>query len=65
MQIDVFALLAEARARIQSTTAAIEANRDFRLAEAALAAAVIGGAAPALGGAGAVTVATAAPEGGH
>jgi outer membrane protein TolC len=65
MQIDVFALLAEGRARIQSTTAAIEANRDFRLAEAALAAAVIGGAAPALGGAGAVTVATAAPEGGH
>jgi outer membrane protein TolC len=42
MQIDVFALLTEARARIQSTTAAIEALRDFRLAEANLASAVIG-----------------------
>lgn len=48
MQIDVFSLLTEARARIQSTTAAIEARRDFRLAETGLAAAVIGGsAAPA------------------
>jgi outer membrane protein TolC len=43
MQIDVFALLAEARARILSTTSAIEANRDFRLSEAALGAVVIGG----------------------
>ena len=43
MQIDVFALLSEARARIQSTTATIEALRDFRLAEANLAAALIGG----------------------
>jgi outer membrane protein TolC len=43
MQIDVFALLSEARARILSTTAAIEAARDFRLAEIGLAAAVIGG----------------------
>jgi outer membrane protein TolC len=42
MQIDVFALLTDARARIQSTTAAIEANRDFRLAETNLAGAVIG-----------------------
>jgi len=65
MQIDVFALLAEARARIQSTTAAIEANRDFRLAEATLAAAVIGGAAPASGGASGATVAAATPENGH
>lgn len=65
MQIDVFSLLAEARARIQSTTAAIEANRDFRLAEAALTAAVIGGAALPAGGASGSTVAAAAPEGGH
>ena len=48
MQIDVFALLAEARAAILSTTTAIEAARDFRLAETNLAAAVIGGATPAL-----------------
>ena len=33
MQIDVFALLAEARQRIAATTAAIEAQRDFWLAE--------------------------------
>ena len=32
MQIDVFALLAEARQRIAATTAAIEAQRDFWLA---------------------------------
>jgi len=43
MQIDVFALLAEARARIQATTAAIEAARNFRLAETALTASIIGG----------------------
>lgn len=45
MQIDVFTVLTEARARISSITAAIEAKRDFRLAEAALAAAIIGGKA--------------------
>ena len=33
MQIDVFALLTEARQRIASTTAAIEAERNFWLAE--------------------------------
>jgi outer membrane protein TolC len=43
MQIDVFALLAEARARIASTVAAIEAQRDFWLADANLTAAIIGG----------------------
>jgi len=43
MQVDAFALLVDARARIQSTIAAIDANRDFRLAEAALAAAIVGG----------------------
>src|SRR5207237_7462384 len=43
MQIDVFALLAEARQRIAATTAAIEAKRDFWLASADLAAAVAGG----------------------
>jgi outer membrane protein TolC len=43
MQIDVFALLAEARQRIASTTAAIAAERDFWLADANLAAALVGG----------------------
>ena len=43
MQIDVFALLAEARQRIASTVAAIEAQRDFWLADANLTAAIIGG----------------------
>lgn len=42
MQIDVFALLAEARQRIAATTAAIEAQRDFWLANTNLIAAVAG-----------------------
>jgi outer membrane protein TolC len=46
MQIDVFALLAEARQRIASTVAAIEAQRDFWLADANLTAAIIGGGVP-------------------
>jgi outer membrane protein TolC len=43
MQIDVFALLIEARQRITATNAAIEAERDFWLAEVNLGTAVIGG----------------------
>jgi outer membrane protein TolC len=43
MQIDVFALLAEARQRIAANITAIEARRDYWLAQANLAAAVIGG----------------------
>jgi outer membrane protein TolC len=43
MQVDVFVLLAEARQRIASAGAAIEAERDFRLAETNLGAAVLGG----------------------
>jgi outer membrane protein TolC len=43
MQIDVFALLAEARQRIAATTAAIEALRDFWLASTDLSVAVVGG----------------------
>ena len=43
MQIDVFALLAEARQRIGATVAAIEARREFWLAETNLLAAVVGG----------------------
>ena len=42
MQIDVFALLAEARQRIAATIAAIEAQRDFWLADVDLATAVVG-----------------------
>jgi outer membrane protein TolC len=43
MQIDVFALLAEARQRIAATIAAIEAKRSFWLAAADLTAAIAGG----------------------
>jgi outer membrane protein TolC len=43
MQIDVFALLTEARQRVTATNAAIEAERDFWLAETNLGVAVLGG----------------------
>src|SRR5207237_5092998 len=43
MQVDEFALLAEARARIASTIASIAATRDFFLAETDLSAALAGG----------------------
>lgn len=43
MQIDVFALLTEARQRVAATSAAIEAERDFWLAETNLGAALLGG----------------------
>jgi outer membrane protein TolC len=43
MQVDVFALLAEARQRIASNTAAIAADRDFWLAETDLHAVIAGG----------------------
>jgi len=43
MQIDVFVLLGETRQRIASTTAAIEAEREFWLAETNLGAALLGG----------------------
>jgi outer membrane protein TolC len=45
MQIDVFALLTEARQRLAVNIAAIEAQRDFWLASASLTAAVAGGGA--------------------
>ena len=45
MQIDEFALLAEARQRIASTITAVEARRDFWLATTDLMAAVVGGGA--------------------
>lgn len=43
MQIDVFALLAESRERIAATIAAIEAQRDFWMADTNLKSAVLGG----------------------
>lgn len=43
MLIDVFTLLDEARRRILSTTAAIEAKRDFWIAKTDLQAAIVGG----------------------
>jgi outer membrane protein TolC len=43
MQVDVFALVTEARQRITSQRAAIDANRNFRLAQSELQSAVNGG----------------------
>ena len=64
MQIDVFALLSEARQRIASTNAALEAERDFWLAAADLEAALIaGGSARATEPTS--TTAAAEPAGGH
>jgi outer membrane protein TolC len=57
MQIDVFALLAEAGQRIAANTAAIEAQRDFWLASSALDAALAGGGAVAGGNAANLTTA--------
>jgi outer membrane protein TolC len=62
MQIDVFALLAEARQRIVATTQAIEANREFWLAKADLLVAVVGGGGG--GGSGESSKPMAAAEGG-
>ncbi len=45
MLIDVFALLTEARERIAATRAAVQAKRDFWLADSALSTAVAGGGA--------------------
>ena len=66
MQIDVFALLTEARQRITATTAALEAQREFFLAETALGVAVLGGAGEA-GPAEPMSVASSPSEsvGGH
>src|SRR6266702_7207328 len=46
MQVDVFALLTEARQRIAALRAAIEAKRDFWMAQSELQAAVNGGGRP-------------------
>jgi outer membrane protein TolC len=61
MQIDVFSLLAEARQRVAATTAAIEARRDFWLANTNLFVAVVGGSP---GGDAGESIRTAAVAGG-
>jgi outer membrane protein TolC len=61
MQIDVFALVVEARQRIASQRAAIDASRAFWLAQSELQAAVNGGAED--GGESAATAATSVADG--
>lgn len=65
MQIDVFALLTEARQRITATSAAIEAERDFWLAETNLGAAVLGGGATAASPETTASATAAESPGGH
>jgi outer membrane protein TolC len=64
MQVDVFALLSEARQRIASTSAAIEAQREFFLAQTNLGTAVLGGGTAETAGGGGATAA-AEPTAGH
>ena len=65
MQIDVFALLTEARQRVNASVAAIEAERDFWLAEANLGAAVLGGQGGASEPSPTATAAAEPAGGGH
>lgn len=65
MQIDVFALLVETRQRIASLRAAIEARREFFLAQSDLKAAVIGGETGARVATGTSVTAAPASGGGH
>ncbi len=63
MQIDVFSLLTEARQRVAAATAAIDAGRDFWLADASLRVAIVGGSFGMMAGEQvATTVAAAANE---
>lgn len=65
MQIDVFALLVETRQRIASLRAAIDARREFFLAQSDLKAAVIGGETGARVATGTSVTAAPASGGGH
>lgn len=66
MQIDVFSLLEEARQRISSTMAAIEAQRDFYLAQVNLGTAILGGGVGATTDAATTTAMSGGVEGaGH
>jgi len=66
MQVDIFALLTEARQRLASLRGAIDAKQKLFLAQSDLQTAVNGGGAPASGGDTSTTIAAAAPaDGGH
>lgn len=65
MQVDVFALLVEMRQRIASLRAAIDAKREFFLAQSDLKAAVNGGGTGARVGTGTAVAAAPASGGGH
>lgn len=66
MQVDIFALLTEARQRLASLRGAIDARQRFFLAQSDLQTAVNGGGAPASSGDNSTTIAAAAPaDGGH
>lgn len=66
MQVDIFALLTEARQRLASLRGAIDARQNFFLAQSELQTAVNGGGAPASGADNPTNIAAAAPaDGGH
>ncbi|MPZ55276.1 MAG: TolC family protein [Rhizobiales bacterium] len=65
MQIDVFELFSEVRQRINSTAAALEAQRDFWIAEADLRTALIGGANGSASTTATMMQTAAEPSGGH
>ncbi len=65
MQIDVFTLLSESRERVAVTVAAIEAQRDFWLADTNLKSAVLGGHAASGPAATTSTASTSAEPAGH
>jgi outer membrane protein TolC len=66
MQVDIFALLTEARQRLASLRGAIDARQKFFLAQSELQTAVNGGGAPASGNDNSTNIAAAAPaDGGH
>ena len=66
MQVDIFALLTEARQRLASLRGAIEARQNFFLAQSELQTAINGGGAPATGSDNPTNLAAAAPaDGGH
>ncbi|WP_408918088.1 TolC family protein [Bradyrhizobium arachidis] len=65
MQVDIFALLTEARQRLASLRGAIDAKQKFWLAQSELQTAVNGGGSPAATADNATTTAAAAPAGGH
>lgn len=66
MQVDIFALLTEARQRLASLRGAIDARQNFFLAQSELQTAVNGGGTPASGMDNPTNIAAAAPaDGGH